>query len=95
MGNQHQPPRKKTPNELVQVDSLCGARGESGESDAARRIKTEFLAQCCWRCFLKKTSISVVFGCCRFLAYPLVGLLCFFLSFLSDLFGTNAGICRS
>ena len=30
---------------LFQVDSLCGARGESGESDAARRIKTEFLAQ--------------------------------------------------
>jgi len=28
-----------------EVDSLCGARGESGESDAARRIKTEFLAQ--------------------------------------------------
>ena len=31
--------------EVLQVDSLCGARGESGESDAARRIKTEFLAQ--------------------------------------------------
>ncbi|CAJ1423600.1 unnamed protein product, partial [Effrenium voratum] len=28
-----------------EIDSLCGARGESGESDAARRIKTEFLAQ--------------------------------------------------
>ena len=42
---QHQPPRKKkTTNELVQVDSLCGARGESGESDAARRIKTEFFS---------------------------------------------------
>ena len=31
---------------ISEVDSLCGARGESGESDAARRIKTEFLAQC-------------------------------------------------
>ncbi|CAK9018853.1 Protein SUPPRESSOR OF K(+) TRANSPORT GROWTH DEFECT 1 (AtSKD1) (Protein VACUOLAR PROTEIN SORTING 4) [Durusdinium trenchii] len=31
-----------------EVDSLCGARGESGESDAARRIKTEFLAQPHW-----------------------------------------------
>jgi len=30
---------------IDEVDSLCGARGESGESDAARRIKTEFLAQ--------------------------------------------------
>ena len=28
-----------------QVDSLCGARGDSGESEAARRIKTEFLVQ--------------------------------------------------
>lgn len=28
-----------------EVDSLAGARGESGESDAGRRIKTEFLAQ--------------------------------------------------
>lgn len=30
---------------IDEVDSLCGARGEGGESDAARRIKTEFLAQ--------------------------------------------------
>lgn len=30
---------------IDEVDSLCGARGESGEGDAARRIKTEFLAQ--------------------------------------------------
>lgn len=30
---------------IDEVDSLTGARGESGESDAARRIKTEFLAQ--------------------------------------------------
>uniref|UniRef100_A0A7S1S480 Vesicle-fusing ATPase n=1 Tax=Alexandrium catenella TaxID=2925 RepID=A0A7S1S480_ALECA len=30
---------------IDEVDSLCGARGESGESDAGRRIKTEFLAQ--------------------------------------------------
>jgi len=30
---------------IDEVDSLCGARGESGESDAARRIKTEFLSQ--------------------------------------------------
>jgi len=30
---------------IDEVDSLCGARGASGESDAARRIKTEFLAQ--------------------------------------------------
>jgi len=30
---------------IDEVDSLCGARGESGESDAARRIKTEFLTQ--------------------------------------------------
>jgi len=30
---------------IDEVDSLAGARGESGESDSARRIKTEFLAQ--------------------------------------------------
>mmetsp|Transcript_42704 Transcript_42704/g.91594 ORF Transcript_42704/g.91594 Transcript_42704/m.91594 type:complete len:437 (-) Transcript_42704:134-1444(-) len=30
---------------IDEVDSLAGARGESSESDAARRIKTEFLAQ--------------------------------------------------
>eukprot|EP00421_Protoceratium_reticulatum_P018626 CAMPEP_0168378980 /NCGR_PEP_ID=MMETSP0228-20121227/11609_1 /TAXON_ID=133427 /ORGANISM="Protoceratium reticulatum, Strain CCCM 535 (=CCMP 1889)" /LENGTH=386 /DNA_ID=CAMNT_0008392001 /DNA_START=45 /DNA_END=1201 /DNA_ORIENTATION=- len=30
---------------IDEVDSLCGARGQSGESDSARRIKTEFLAQ--------------------------------------------------
>lgn len=39
--------RESTPSIIFvdEVDSLCGARGESGESDAARRIKTEFLAQ--------------------------------------------------
>merc|ERR1719221_2230080 len=30
---------------IDEVDSLCGERGGSGESDAGRRIKTEFLAQ--------------------------------------------------
>jgi vacuolar protein-sorting-associated protein 4 len=30
---------------LLQIDSLCGARGEGQESESARRIKTEFLVQ--------------------------------------------------
>merc|ERR1712187_1043675 len=39
--------RKSRPSIIFidEVDSLCGARGESSESDAARRIKTEFLTQ--------------------------------------------------
>ncbi len=52
-GNTHINLHRKKTYRIGQVDSLCGARGESGESDAARRIKTEFLAQCCWRCFLE------------------------------------------
>lgn len=30
---------------LDEIDSLCGARGETSESEAARRLKTEFLLQ--------------------------------------------------
>merc|ERR1719237_177877 len=39
--------RERRPSVIFvdEVDSLCGARGEASESDAARRIKTEFLAQ--------------------------------------------------
>ena len=34
----------------MQIDSLCGARGEGAESESARRIKTEFLVQMQVRC---------------------------------------------
>ena len=55
---------------IDEVDSLCGARGEGGENEATKRIKTEFLIRMGGMVGAASVNANVQLSCRRHARHP-------------------------